>query len=149
MVQNYNSYTCLHLLFLLRGFPEKSVLLWRLFFKTRWKIIGFCLMGVLLLEVFVFNLPTWQTVRAVPSVYSISSLHTGAVKESTDGIVTTASNATVNVTSEKIIKYLYFEVPSEYESSSHIVNYSVGISYSGDKYNSLRKCNDYGFRSQG
>ena len=107
---------------------------WRLFFKTRWKVIGFCLIGVLLLEVFVFNLPTWQTVRAVPSVYSISSLHTGAIKEQADGIVTTASDATVNVTSEKIIKYLYFEVPSKYENSSHIVNYSVGISYSGDKY---------------
>lgn len=107
---------------------------WRLFFKTRWKVIGLCLMGVLLLEVFVFNLPTWQTLRAIPSTRNISSVHTEGLKEETNGIVTTASNATVNVTSEKIIKYLYLEVAPEYGSSLRTVNYSVGVSYEGDTY---------------
>ena len=96
--------------------------------------MSLCLIGILFLEVFVFNLPTWQTLRTIPSTRNISSMHAESVKVKSDGIVTTAPDATVNVTSEKIIKYLYLEVSPKYTNASHIVSYSVGISYEGDKY---------------
>ena len=107
---------------------------WRLFFKTRWKVIVLCLIGVLFVEVFVFNLPTWQTLRSLPEEESVSTAHMEGAKAEPGGIVTTSSGATVNVTSKRIIKYLYLEVSPQYENVSRTVNYSVGISYEGDKY---------------
>ena len=107
---------------------------WRLFFKTRWKVIVLCLIGVLFVEVFVFNLPTWQTLRSLPEEESVSTAHMEGAKAESGGIVTTSSGATVNVTSKRIIKYLYLEVSPQYENVSRTVNYSVGISYEGDKY---------------
>ena len=86
------------------------------------------------MEVFVFNLPTWQTLRAVPSPRSFSSLRTQGAREEADGIVATTSDPTVNVTSGKIIKYLYLEVAPKYSNISQAVSYKVGISYEGDKY---------------
>ena len=107
---------------------------WRLFFKTRWKVIGLCLIGVLLLEIFIFNLPTWQTLRAIPSTQNISSIHTDGIEIKPDGLTTTIQNATLNVTSKKIIKYLYLQVSPKYSTAPEAVNYTVGISYQGDQY---------------
>ena len=96
---------------------------WRLFFKTRWKVIGLCLIGVLLLEIFIFNLPTWQTLRAIPSTQNISSIHTDGIEIKPDGLTTTIQNANLNVTSKKIIKYLSLQ-SARYGSKEFAVEYS-------------------------
>ncbi|MBQ3828811.1 MAG: hypothetical protein II818_01905 [Aeriscardovia sp.] len=107
---------------------------WRLFFKTRWKVITACLLGVLILEVFVFNLPTWQTLRAIPETENVSFLPAEDVKPVAGGFVTTKANATIRLTSSKIIKYLYLQSSPMERGAFKLINYTVGISYVGDKY---------------
>ena len=107
---------------------------WRLFFKTRWKVIGACLLGVLVLEVFIFNLPTWQTLRAIPEVESISSAQATGIEITPEGFTTTKADATIEVTSNKIIKYLYLQPSSEHLSPLTVINFTVGASYEGDNY---------------
>ena len=107
---------------------------WRLFLKTRWKVIGACILGVLLLEIFIFNLPSWQTLRAIPETENISLVQSKGIEPTLGGFITTRPNATLNVTSDKIIKYLYLKPSSENLPPLKIIKFTVGISYKGDTY---------------
>lgn len=107
---------------------------WRLFFKTRWKVIIFFLIGIFLLEVLIFNMPTWQTLFTSAKIDPISSLQSGDLKVEKDGFISEVSNPTLRITSNRVLKYLYLEVPPEFEHTSQQLNYLIGVSYQGDKY---------------
>lgn len=72
--------------------------------------------------------------RAIPNTQNISSIQTDGIEIKPDGLTTTIQNATLNVTSKKIIKYLYLQVSPKYSTAPEAVNYTVGISYQGDQY---------------
>ena len=107
---------------------------WRLFFKTRWRVIVFFLIGIFLLEVLVFNMPTWQTLFTSAKSEPISSLQSSELKIEKDGFISEVSNPTLRITSNRVLKYLYLEVPPEFEHTSQQLNYLIGVSYQGDKY---------------
>ena len=96
--------------------------------------MGLCLIGLLLLEVFIFNLPTWQTLRTSPESANLSSLKTVGLKESGDGVTALVPNPTVNITLDRVIKYIYLEVPAQFQNTSQHLSYTVGVSYKGDRY---------------
>ena len=49
---------------------------WKIFAKRRWKFLIFCLALAALLEIFIFNLPFWETISASPSFETLSSSNT-------------------------------------------------------------------------
>ncbi|MBQ1427306.1 MAG: hypothetical protein IIZ04_00330, partial [Aeriscardovia sp.] len=49
---------------------------WKIFAKRRWKFLIFCLALAALLEIFIFNLPFWETISASPSFETFSSSNT-------------------------------------------------------------------------
>ncbi|MBQ1427333.1 MAG: hypothetical protein IIZ04_00465, partial [Aeriscardovia sp.] len=118
----------------------------RLFLKTRWKVIFFCLLGIALLEVFVFNAPTWQTLLASPNHEPISSFGTSGLRIASGGFYVQApNNAQINIKSEAKIKYLKFQDSSLVNPSKpQTITYSVGAVYPGDTYihfgNSMQMC---------
>ena len=114
--------------------PQLFISDWKLFFKTRWKVIVFLLIAILFLEVFIFNMPTWQTLFAQPVTEDLSSLNTTGMNIEKNYLITTSSRPTVNVKSEKIIKYVYLNLSPRFENTSQHLNYLVGISYKGDRY---------------
>ena len=118
----------------------------RLFLKTRWKVIFFCLLGIALLEVFVFNAPTWQTLLASPNHEPISSFGTSGLRITSGGFYVQApNNAQINIKSEAKIKYLKFQDSSlANPSKPQTISYSIGAVYPGDTYihfgNSMKMC---------
>ena len=118
----------------------------RLFLKTRWKVIVFCLLGIVLLEVFAFNAPAWQTLLTTPNRIPISSFKTSGLKIEGGGIrVLEGYNAQIDIRSGAKIKYLQFQTsPLPPSSPPQIVTYTVGAVYPGDTYsyfgNSRRMC---------
>ncbi|MBQ1803829.1 MAG: hypothetical protein II014_00965, partial [Bifidobacteriaceae bacterium] len=49
---------------------------WKIFAKRRWKFLIFCLALAAFLEIFIFNLPFWETISSSPSFEPLSSSNT-------------------------------------------------------------------------
>lgn len=85
---------------------------WRAFAKRRWKFLLFCLALAALLEVFIFNLPFWQTLSSSPSFEILSSYNTqGLVMDSEKNAGTAGWNAsgpvvTIEFSSQSPIQYV-------------------------------------------
>ena len=96
--------------------------------------MGLCLIGLLLVEIFIFNLPTWQTIRTSPEFENLSSLKTVGLEQAKDGVTASVSHPTVDIKSDRVIKYVYLEVPAQFENTNRQLSYTVGVSYKGDSY---------------
>ena len=85
---------------------------WKAFAKRRWKFLLFCLILSTLLEVFLFNLPFWQTLSASPSFEVLSSSNTqGLVMDSKKdagaaGWNAAAPQVSIDLSSSHPIKYV-------------------------------------------
>ncbi|MBQ1424794.1 MAG: hypothetical protein IIY98_01500, partial [Aeriscardovia sp.] len=85
---------------------------WRAFAKRRWKFLLFCLALAALLEVFIFNLPFWQTLSSSPSFEILSSYNTqGLVMDSEKNAGTAGWNASgpvviIEFSSQSPIRYV-------------------------------------------
>lgn len=85
---------------------------WKIFAKRRWKFLIFCLTLAAILEVFVFNLPFWETLSASPSFEAISPYNThGLVLNSkkdarTQGRTAVSFQVVINMQSKNPIKFV-------------------------------------------
>ena len=107
----------------------QSSLTWRHFLKQRWKTAIFGIVLVALLEIFIFNLPSWNTLHNTGVAQPFTAYSVTGMQETPRGwMITNPNNATLDITtSDQKIQFVHLNdvanPPQEDTVTYRIVTY--------------------------